>query len=83
MEYSTSTVDQSDEEMEEDADEDGSESDETWTAPDAVDSTAPVDPRHLMLWNSQHQVPSTFHPIQTSPPPHLHPISSPRPNDPQ
>ena len=42
------TVDHSDEEMEEDADEEGSESYETWTAPDAVESTASVDPRHLI-----------------------------------
>ena len=57
------------------------ESDETWTAPDVVDSTASgaLDPQ--VLWNPQHQVPPTLRSIQTHL--HLHPPPSPRPNDPQ
>ena len=41
MKCSTSTAHHSDEEMGEDADEEGSGSDETWVAPNAVESTAP------------------------------------------
>ena len=71
MEYSTSTVDHSDEEMEEDADETGSESNETWAAPYAVDCTA----SGAVHVSSDSDLPNR-------PPPHLHILSPLRPNDP-